>query len=128
MGYPAAVPETLMHPKRLPLLLIALWMSLPAGALHATEPKAPPAIAASYPPDGAGSTPVGHVAVEGLGQLSLFATRTGVRIVVTAVATGTEVARAESVVGLGETPIYVRSAGELHKIIISWNDSGKSAH
>ena len=64
---------------------------------------------------------LGSLKVEGVGTVNLTATRDGTRIIVQAVKEdGTVVARAESVVGASETPIYVQAPKGLQKLTILW--------
>ena len=69
----------------------------------------------------AGIRDLGSLKVEGVGKVNLTATRDGTRIIVQAVkADGTVAGRAESVVGVNETPIYVQTPEGLKKLTILW--------
>jgi len=102
----------------------SLWAS--AGSLlaqtFAPEPaNGIPTLEARYPADGAKAAALGSVEVLDAGTVKLTASREQMRIVINAIAQdGGQIGRAESVVGLGDTPIYVRSARGLHKIMIHW--------
>ena len=66
-------------------------------------------------------TKIGATNVEGIGQISLIAERSGSRVFIKAVGEGGNVfGRAESVVGLKETPIYVSTNSGLQKVMIVW--------
>ena len=57
----------------------------------------------------------------GAGRVTFFANREQNRLVLKAVgAHGAQIGRAESVVGIGDTPIYIRSAKGLYKIVVHW--------
>ena len=88
----------------------------------APEPASgPPVLAAAYPSDGKPASAVGKLLVPGVGEVTFLANRSQGRLVLTAVGTdGAQLGRAESLVGLGDTPIYVRSAQGLIKILIHW--------
>ncbi len=88
----------------------------------APEPAAgPPVINAPYPDDGKPPVVIGELTVAGAGKVTLSANRTQSRLLLKAVGTdGTQIGRAESVVGLGDTPIYIRSARGLYKILVHW--------
>jgi hypothetical protein len=94
---------------------------------HGTETFAPeaasgaPAITAQYPVDGKPASVIGKLIVEGAGEVTFFANRVQGRLVLKAVgADGSQIGRAESIVGLGDTPIYIRSTQGLYKILIHW--------
>jgi hypothetical protein len=64
---------------------------------------------------------LGIINVEGLGEVSLVAHKTGNQLVIFAEdANGKVIGKAETVVGMKETPINVLSADGLKKIIIFW--------
>jgi hypothetical protein len=92
------------------------------AAVAADPPAAQqPVLTAAYPADGGTPTSLGHVDISGLGQVTLFATRNGARLLVNAkAADGSALGRAETVVGLGETPLYVRSNSGLQRITVHW--------
>jgi len=55
--------------------------------------------------------------------VTFLANRTQGRLVINAKgADGAQIGRAESVVGLGDTPIYIQSAQGLYKIVIHWKN------
>jgi hypothetical protein len=68
-----------------------------------------------------GDQNLGSLQVDGVGEVKLTARRSGNQIVVQAAkADGTVVGRAESVVGLNETPIYLQTPQGLKKVTILW--------
>ncbi len=70
-----------------------------------------------------GSTDLGSTHVDGSGEVSFTASKNGMQIVVHASrADGTVIGRAETVVGLTQTPIYVTTDSGLQKITIYWGD------
>jgi hypothetical protein len=67
------------------------------------------------------STELGKLHVEGLGDVNLVARRNGNQLVIHAQDSfGHTVGKAETVVGLKETPIYVLTPQGLEKITIYW--------
>jgi hypothetical protein len=59
--------------------------------------------------------------VAGAGKVTFFANLTQGRLVIKAVrADGSQIGRAESIVGLGDTPIYIQSLQGLRKILVHW--------
>jgi len=94
------------------LLLMTFATTAAAGSDLAVE------ISAS---DINGSIELGKVPVEGTGQVSLTASKSGVQVVIHAEkADGTVIGKAETVVGLKQTPIYVMTDDGLKKITIFW--------
>ena len=72
------------------------------------------------------SSELGAMKVEGLGEVSLVAHKNGNQLVIFAQdSNGNVIGKAETVVGLKETPIYVLAPDGLKKIIIIW---GLNAH
>ncbi len=68
-----------------------------------------------------GSTDIGTAFVEGPGEISLVASKNGNRLVVHARdSAGVVIGKAETVVGVGQTPIYVMTSDGLEKIMIYW--------
>ena len=66
-------------------------------------------------------TELGEVDVEGVGKVRLTASRNNKQVVVKVAGPGKELlGRAETTVGLAETPVYVRTADGLRKITIVW--------
>ena len=64
---------------------------------------------------------IGKLTIAGAGEVTFSADRTQSRLLLKAVgADGAQIGRAESVVGLGDTPIYIRSAQGLYKVLIHW--------
>jgi len=88
----------------------------------APEPASgPPTLIAEYPVDGKPPSMIGKLTVAGAGEVTFLANRTQGRLVINARgADGAQIGRAESVIGLGDTPIYVRSAQGLYKVLIHW--------
>ena len=67
------------------------------------------------------SADLGFVDVEGLGAVELTASRNGSQLTVYARYTdGRVIGKAETVVGLRDTPIYVKTSRGLEKITIFW--------
>ena len=67
------------------------------------------------------STNLGEVEVEGVGTVKLIAKKNGHQLVVDAWnSDGKVIGRAESVVGLSETPIHISTSAGLKKITIYW--------
>jgi hypothetical protein len=93
-----------------------------AAETFAPEPAlGPPILNAVYPIDGQPAAQIGKLAVAGAGRVIFFATREQNRLVLKAVgADGSQIGRAESLVGIGDTPIYIRSPKGLYKILVHW--------
>lgn len=67
------------------------------------------------------ATGLGDIDIEGVGVVSLTAQKSGNQLIVHArQADGTVIGKAESVVGLRDTPIYVKTPSGLEKITIYW--------
>ena len=67
------------------------------------------------------STDLGEIDVEGVGTVKLVAKKNGHQLVVNAWnSDGKVIGRAESVVGLSDTPIYISTSAGLKKITIFW--------
>lgn len=111
-----------MHRCRFVWLLALLGACASGAETFAPEPASgPPTLTASYPIDGRPASTIGKLKVTGAGRVTFFANREQNRLVLKAVgADGAQLGRAESVVGIGDTPIYVRSAKGLYKIIVHW--------
>ena len=68
-----------------------------------------------------GSTQLGKTHVDGLGEVSFTGSKSGNQLIVHARGPdGTVIGRAETIVGLKETPIYVATDKGLQKITIYW--------
>ncbi|HTV97302.1 MAG TPA: hypothetical protein VME42_14940 [Steroidobacteraceae bacterium] len=100
---------------------------LPSGWALGAETFAPapasgaPTITAEYPVEGKPDLVIGKLTVSGAGEVTFLANRSRGRLLLKAVgADGTQLGRAESLVGLGDTPIYIRSRQGLYKILIHW--------
>lgn len=66
-------------------------------------------------------TELGEIEIEGVGRVQLTARRTNKQVVVKVAGPGQELlGRAETTVGLAETPVYVRTTGGLRKITVVW--------
>lgn len=103
------------------LVLLLSPCALGAETIAPEPPSGPPTITAQYPIDGKPASMIGKLTVAGAGEVTFLANRTQGRLVINAKnADGAQIGRAESVVGLGDTPIYVRSAQGLYKIVIHW--------
>jgi|HubBroStandDraft_3_1064219.scaffolds.fasta_scaffold852415_1 hypothetical protein len=104
------------------LASLALVTVVRGAETFAPEPKSGwPMITANYPLDGKPDAVLGKLKVSGKGRVTFLANRTQNRLVITAVGVdGSQLGRAESVVGLGDTPIYVRSLQGLLKVIVHW--------
>ena len=71
-----------------------------------------------------GSTQLGKTHVEGLGEVSFVGSKNGNQVVVHAQdARGEVIGKAETVIGLMQTPIYVLTSGGLKKITIYWGSN-----
>ena len=67
------------------------------------------------------SSDLGKIAVEGVGEVSLIARRNGNQLVVHAQdPNGKVIGKAETVIGLKDTPIYILTPAGLKKITIYW--------
>ena len=70
------------------------------------------------------SSDLGKIAIEGVGEVGLVARRSGNQLVVHAQdPDGKIIGKAETVVGLKETPIYVLTSDGLKKITIYWGSN-----
>jgi hypothetical protein len=68
-----------------------------------------------------GSTELGKTHVDGLGEVSFVGSKNGNQVVVHAQdAKGEVIGKAETVIGLMQTPIYVLTSDGLKKITIYW--------
>ena len=68
-----------------------------------------------------GSTNLGNTLVEGVGEVSMIAHRNGNQLVIHAQnSEGKVIGKAETVVGLNDTPIYISTSEGLQKITIYW--------
>lgn len=68
-----------------------------------------------------GSTDLGSTFVEGSGEVSFTADKNGMQVVIHASRPdGTVIGKAETVVGLRQTPIYVMTDNGLQKVTIYW--------
>ena len=66
-------------------------------------------------------TELGEIEIEGVGRVQLTAHRSNKQVVVKASDPGRElIGRAETTVGLAETPVYVRTPDGLRKITVVW--------
>ena len=66
-------------------------------------------------------TELGEIEIEGVGRVQLTAHRSNKQVVVKVSGPGRELlGRAETTVGLAETPVYVRTPHGLRKIIVVW--------
>ncbi len=105
-------------------LLGACWLATEPRAADTFAPEpvsGPPTLAAEYPSDGQLASAIGKLLVPGVGEVTILANRSQGRLVLKAVgAAGAQLGRAESVMGLGDTPIYVRSSTSLVKIVVHW--------
>ena len=69
-------------------------------------------------------TSLGGVDVEGVGEVQLSAKRSGSQILVKAIGPGeVMLGRAETTIGLSETPVYISTPSGLRKITIYWGRS-----
>jgi hypothetical protein len=81
----------------------------------------PPTLAAGYPGDGQAASAIGKLLVPGVGEITILPNRSQGRLLLKAMGTdGVQLGRAESVAGLGDTVIYVRSPKGLMKLVIHW--------
>ncbi len=103
------------------LVLLVCTYALSAETIAPEPASGPPTLTAQYPVDGKPPSMIGKLTVAGAGEVTFLANRTQGRLVINAKgADGAQIGRAESVVGLGDTPIYIRSAQGLYKIVIHW--------
>lgn len=110
-----------MHARKLAWLALLLSPCALRAETFAPEPQGgPPTITASYPAEGKPESAIGNLAVAGTGQVTVLANRVQGRLFIRAVAAGTAIGRAESLIGLGDTPLYVQSPQGLYKIVIHW--------
>ena len=67
------------------------------------------------------TTELGEVSIEGVGKVQLTARRNNTQVVVQAKGPGQELlGRAETTIGLAETPVYVRTTTGLRKVTVVW--------
>jgi len=72
------------------------------------------------------TTELGVVSIEGVGNVKLTARRNNAQVVVQAMGPGQVLlGRAETTIGLIETPVYVRTPGGLKKITVVWGSESK---
>ncbi len=111
-----------MHIHSFAWLLMLLSPYALSAETFAPEPASgPPTLTAQYPLDGKPPSMIGKLTVAGAGEVTFLANRTQGRLIINAKgADGAQIGRAESVVGLGDTPIYIRSVQGLYKIVIHW--------
>lgn len=68
-----------------------------------------------------GSSSLGAIEIDGVGSVRLTAQKNGNQLIVHAEGpNGNVIGRAESIVGLRDTPIYVKTSKGLEKITIYW--------
>jgi hypothetical protein len=103
------------------LVLLLSPYALSAEKIAPEPASGPPTLTAQYPLDGKPPSMIGKLTVAGAGEVTFLAHLSQGRLVINAKDTdGAQIGRAESVVGLGDTPIYIRSAQGLYKIVIHW--------
>ena len=69
---------------------------------------------------------LGVVEVDGVGSVHLSARRNDMQVVIKASGPGQELlGRAETTIGLAETPVYIRTPDGLRKITVVWGAEGK---
>jgi hypothetical protein len=103
------------------LVLLLSAYAFSAETFAPVPASGPPTITAQYPLEGKPPSVIGQLTVTGAGQVTLLANLTQGRLVLKAVgADGSQIGRAESVTGLGDTPIYIRSSQGLYKILVHW--------
>lgn len=114
---------------RVKWFLAAIFALCATSVLRAATPHAAPladatpVVLEALAPGASDTTLValGEVEIPGVGKVTLAAKRTGVRLVIHARdAHGSEIGRAETVVGLNETRLYVSSPSGLRAILIRW--------
>jgi len=75
-------------------------------------------------------TELGEIEIEGVGKVQLTARRNDMQVEVKAAGPGKELlGRAETTVGLSETPVYIRTPDGLRKITVVWgaeNETGQA--
>ena len=72
------------------------------------------------------SAELGSAEVDGVGRVSFTAKRNGNQLIVLALGPGGEViGKADSVIGLPETPIYLRAKGGLSQFKIVWGQGSR---
>ncbi len=69
---------------------------------------------------------IGSVNVEGLGNVRLLAIPRGKKIIVKALVKGEVIGRAETFVGLTQTPLFLQTPSGLKEILIFWGQSLKN--
>ena len=111
-----------MHIHSFAWLVLLLSSYALSAETFAPEPASgPPILSAQYPVEGKSPSMIGKLTVAGAGEVTFLAHLNQGRLVINAKgADGAQIGRAESVVGLGDTPIYIRSAQGLYKIVIHW--------
>ncbi len=103
------------------IMMMAGSCAFGAATFAPEPPGGAPTVTAAYPADGATDASIGALTVQGVGKITLKATRTRNRLVIKAVdGGGASIGRAETSLGLGDTFIYVLSPLGLYKIILSW--------
>ena len=71
-----------------------------------------------------GSTELGKTHVDGLGEVSFIGSKNGNQVIVHAQdPDGKVIGKADTVIGLNQTPIYVLTDGGLKKITIYWGSN-----
>jgi hypothetical protein len=124
-GGPSLAPEgscRMMSRSALFALAVLLTrVTVAADALLPEPLSGAPSIAASYPVDGKPAAPIGKLVINGAGEVTFYADRSQTRLVIKAVdAHGAQIGRAETVVGIGDTPLYIRVTQGLYKIVVHW--------
>jgi hypothetical protein len=105
------------------LAVVSVPVGLAADGLLPEPSSGAPRIAASYPADGKPEAPIGKLVIHGAGEVTFYADRSQTRLVVKAVdAQGVQIGRAETVVGIGDTPMYIRVTQGLYKIVVHWQN------
>ena len=110
------------------LLAALAWGSTGAEALAAQADAELPAeerpieLRCAYPPDGARDVALGHVSVPKMGEVTLRATRTGIDLVVTAVAaSGASIGHTETLVRLSPmSPLLIPTNDGFALVLIRW--------
>ncbi len=76
----------------------------------------------AYPPDGAHDVALGHVSVPKMGEVTLRATRTGIDLVVTAIAaSGASIGHTETLVRLSSmSPLLIPTTDGFALVLIRW--------
>ncbi len=78
-------------------------------------------LSARYPDDGKPPAIIGRLTVAGIGDVTFRAHRAQSRLLITAMtADGSLIGSAESMVALGDTPIFIRAPQGLYKIVVHW--------